>query len=72
MKVVVQTAAFNSGSDARIRGESLYSCPMDDQSMRLAWESGWRHCDHNYGVENKRYIIQPLPSAEGSFALRWR
>ncbi len=53
---------FNSGCDARLRGDAMHLNPFvgDDDSVptmnALAWRSGWRDVNANWGTESTRPV----------------
>ena len=56
--------AFNQGSDARLRGDPLDSCPIDRHVLLSTWNqwlAGWLHCDQHWGELAAPGLVRPLP-----------
>lgn len=55
--------AFGRGSDARLRGEPIATCPYEAATnMAAAWRQGYGHCSRHWGVAVKgRWLVRELP-----------
>lgn len=55
-------AAFNFGSDARLRGISIMDNPYASTEYASWWVNGWRHANTSWGKDVRgRWRIRTLP-----------
>ena len=53
--------AFGEGSDARLRGETMFANPYEHGTpCRAFWLRGWRHVADEWG-EDARWPVRGLP-----------